>query len=317
MRKVTFLIPAHNEEKHIGFALDKLAALKRELPSIEVLVGLDGCTDNTKNVVSGYRFAKIIESKRRLGKAAMMEKLISKASGEIMIVNDADWMFIGNRKDLEKLLSLFDDPKLGGIGDYYAITYTPERVDKVNNALYLGDAWTTRFFVEYKMQQFAERKNSKIYAKPLKPESYLFFVNFFRKSAVGKAKTTYDDGERYIQMADKGYRVQLLPIDSKPYLLSSYTKIDWKGLYKQKVRGAVGRKAVADMYGKCKTNFFNLYIPSFLYVLHNLPRIKRLKAVYGILIWWFISLLAAIKFALMRKPVSTQEAWKLQYKRKV
>ena len=56
---VSFLIPAHNEERIIGHALDGLAAIAR--PDVEVLVGLDGCTDGTKAIVKRYPFAKWVE----------------------------------------------------------------------------------------------------------------------------------------------------------------------------------------------------------------------------------------------------------------
>ena len=63
--KASFLLPAHNEEKIIQHALDSLQAIAS--PTIEVLVGLDGCTDGTKGVVERYDFVRYVEMDERVG----------------------------------------------------------------------------------------------------------------------------------------------------------------------------------------------------------------------------------------------------------
>ena len=45
-RKISFLIPAHNEEKIIAKTLENLINLPWQ--NYEVIVGLDGCTENSK-----------------------------------------------------------------------------------------------------------------------------------------------------------------------------------------------------------------------------------------------------------------------------
>ncbi len=52
-RKISFLIPAHNEEKIIGKTLDNLFNLPYN--NYEVIIGLDGCTDNTEQIVRKFR----------------------------------------------------------------------------------------------------------------------------------------------------------------------------------------------------------------------------------------------------------------------
>ena len=51
--KLSFLIPAHNEEKIISKTLNNLINLPYE--NYEVLVGLDGCTDRTEEIVKRFK----------------------------------------------------------------------------------------------------------------------------------------------------------------------------------------------------------------------------------------------------------------------
>ena len=50
--KISFLIAAHNEEKIIGKTLENL--LRLPYSNFEVIIGLDGCTDNTEKIVKNY-----------------------------------------------------------------------------------------------------------------------------------------------------------------------------------------------------------------------------------------------------------------------
>jgi len=52
MKKISFLISAHNEEKIIGRTLENLINLPYE--NYEIILGLDGCTDNTERIVKSF-----------------------------------------------------------------------------------------------------------------------------------------------------------------------------------------------------------------------------------------------------------------------
>ena len=61
MKKVSIIIPAHNEEKTIGKLLDKI--IKIELNQInfekEIIVVDDGSNDNTANICEKYQKIKL------------------------------------------------------------------------------------------------------------------------------------------------------------------------------------------------------------------------------------------------------------------
>jgi len=295
-------MPAHNEEKRIWKTLDCLACLKWFYGrKIEVLVGLDGCSDNTEQVVKNYDFVKYIKTKKRMGKHYIIDKLIGMARGEIIAIMDADRAFIWRVGDLEKIMDCFNDPRVGGLGDYYTTTFIEENM-KDGNALYLGDAWNTLLMLEHKIKNLPCRR----YADHTKS---MFYVNFFRKELVEKTKTLCDDGERFIQILKKGYRVRLLGIEERPNFKAVYNFMNFWGFVKTKLRGFIAQDQIDRLYGN---HSVKPSISMFTYILRNLHRVKRLKALFGIFLWWLAIGIARIQYQFINKNISTREGWELR-----
>ena len=55
MKKVSVIIPAHNEEKYIAKCLDsiRIAESNMDIP-VEIIVSLNRCTDNTEEIAKKY-----------------------------------------------------------------------------------------------------------------------------------------------------------------------------------------------------------------------------------------------------------------------
>jgi len=85
MEKVTVVIPARNEEKHIANVIKNVS--KCELVN-EVLVVNNNSSDNTKQVALSCG-AKVVTCKK-VGKGYAMEMGIKYASGDIVLFADAD-----------------------------------------------------------------------------------------------------------------------------------------------------------------------------------------------------------------------------------
>lgn len=113
--KVSILIPAHNEETVIEQKLKNCFNLDYPSGSLEVILILDNCTDNTKNIA--FKFAdknlKIIEQKVRSGKMAALNKAVPEAQGEILIFTDANAFFKNNA--IETLIKYFKNSDIGGV----------------------------------------------------------------------------------------------------------------------------------------------------------------------------------------------------------
>ncbi len=110
---ISILIAAHNEEAVIAEKLDSCLALDYPRAQVEVIVISDGSTDATAAIVSGYvKDGVIFEPHReRRGKSYVLNRAAEKATGEIMLVSDANAMF--EPRALRTLVQNFADPTIG------------------------------------------------------------------------------------------------------------------------------------------------------------------------------------------------------------
>lgn len=110
---VSIIVPAHNEESGIEAKLRNLLALDYPRERVEILIGSDGSSDRTEEIVR--RFAGegvgLISFPKQLGKSAMQNGLVATASGEILVFTDADCLL--PRGALSRLVENFADDRVG------------------------------------------------------------------------------------------------------------------------------------------------------------------------------------------------------------
>jgi biofilm PGA synthesis N-glycosyltransferase PgaC len=91
---LTIGICAYNEEWNIGELLTNILSIQGIPKDAEVIAVCSGCQDGTAEVVREFarrdRRVKLIEEPRRLGKAAAVNKILSKAKGEQIVFVSAD-----------------------------------------------------------------------------------------------------------------------------------------------------------------------------------------------------------------------------------
>ncbi len=83
---LSIVIPAHNEAERIGKTLEEYLKVFKDA---EIIVVLNGCTDNTKEVVEKFD-VKILEFNEKLGKGGAIIEGFKVARGEILAFADAD-----------------------------------------------------------------------------------------------------------------------------------------------------------------------------------------------------------------------------------
>ena len=111
---VSVLIPAYNEEPVIATSISRILASTH--PKLDVIVIDDGSTDGTSEAVRGS-FAdeprvKLITA-RNGGKARATNLGLQRATGDIVVVLDADTQF--EPTTISRLVRWFADPKIGAV----------------------------------------------------------------------------------------------------------------------------------------------------------------------------------------------------------
>jgi glycosyltransferase involved in cell wall biosynthesis len=107
MRKLSVIIPVYNEEKTIHLILDKVHAV-RLLEGIdkEVIIVNDFSTDNTESAINQYQQRnkelniQYFKHSINKGKGAALHTGIEKATGDFIIIQDADLEYNPNEYNL-------------------------------------------------------------------------------------------------------------------------------------------------------------------------------------------------------------------------
>ncbi len=120
---VAILIPAYNEEAVIGAKIQNSLALDYDGGKVEILIGSDGSTDRTNEIVSSFTDPRIrlIQLPGRSGKTGVLNRLVEECTAEILVITDANVRLAGD--SLRNLIRHFADEKVGCVcgGKYIEI----------------------------------------------------------------------------------------------------------------------------------------------------------------------------------------------------
>lgn len=111
--RVSFIIPAFNEESAIEQKLLNLMELDYPRELTEILVGSDGSTDHTEEIVRKYapEGVQLVAHPVQRGKSAVQNDLVTRSSGKILVFTDADCLL--GRDALSKVIEDFANPQVG------------------------------------------------------------------------------------------------------------------------------------------------------------------------------------------------------------
>ncbi len=111
-QKISLILAAYNEEKIIEEKIRNCFELEFPRENLEILIGSDGSTDRTEAIAAQYAPAiKLFAFPQNQGKSAVLNQLVPRAQGDIVVFCDANTMMLKNA--LQKLLAPFEDPKVG------------------------------------------------------------------------------------------------------------------------------------------------------------------------------------------------------------
>jgi cellulose synthase/poly-beta-1,6-N-acetylglucosamine synthase-like glycosyltransferase len=110
--KVSLIIAAFNEERILEEKIRNSFELEYPRDDLEILIGSDGSSDRTEAIAAQYApGVKLFAFPQREGKAAVLNRLVPAARGDILVFCDANTMLLKNV--LQKLLAHFEDENVG------------------------------------------------------------------------------------------------------------------------------------------------------------------------------------------------------------
>ncbi len=133
---ISVVVAAFNEEKVIEEKITNLLASNYPRSKIEILIGDDGSTDRTREIVGRYkaRDVRLITGEERRGKSAIQNDAVTAAAGSILVFSDADCLI--SPDTLQDVVDNFADPGVGLVTGTAAFVNSNETEVTRNENLY-------------------------------------------------------------------------------------------------------------------------------------------------------------------------------------
>lgn len=122
---VSIVVVAYNEGDRIEDRIENLLALDYPADRLEIIVGSDGSTDDTVARARRYqsRGVRVFAFQARRGKPAMLNDLVPRARGDVVLFADARQRF--ERGALRAIVANFADPAVGAVSGELVIEPAP------------------------------------------------------------------------------------------------------------------------------------------------------------------------------------------------
>jgi cellulose synthase/poly-beta-1,6-N-acetylglucosamine synthase-like glycosyltransferase len=121
------VVVGHNEATRIEGRLKNLLSLDYPRDRLEILFASDGSTDGTVEVARAFEAAGvvIIAFEGRRGKPAVLNDVVARARGDIVVLVDARQTF--DKGALRELVKAFADPQVGAVGGELILTTAEDK----------------------------------------------------------------------------------------------------------------------------------------------------------------------------------------------
>jgi len=133
---VSILIPAYNEERNIAQKIENTLRLDYPRDKTEILVGTDGASDRTAEIVRGFteKGVRLMEFVDNRGKTAVQNDLVKASTGEILIFTDAASFLSGDA--VRKIVRNFADERIGCVAGMMRFVDTDHNITTESQGLY-------------------------------------------------------------------------------------------------------------------------------------------------------------------------------------
>ena len=217
MQTLSIIIPCYNEEQTIKVIIGRIKNIKINLKK-EIIVVDDGSTDNSLNLLKSIKGITLISHDINQGKGAAIRTGLKKASGDIILIQDADLEY--DPEDIPKLLEPILDNESKVVYGSRFLEKKFKIFDK-NRIIYpshlIGNKILSMFTTILYFQKITDMETG-----------YKLFVNSAIKNLNLKANGFDIEPEITAKIKKSGYNILEIPINFKPRLIEEGKKITWK-----------------------------------------------------------------------------------------
>ena len=211
MTTLSIIIPAYNEEKNIKTVIEKVNSVNLDSIKKEIIVVDDFSTDGTRESLKKIKNIKVFYHKKNMGKGSAVRTGLKHATGDIIIIQDADLEYDPN--DYPKLIN----PILNG----KTKVVFGSRFLKKHNARY-------KFY--YLGNRFLSIITTLLYFRKISDMEtcYKAFRTDVIKNIRLRAKRFDIEPEITAKIIKQGYKILEVPIWYKCRSFNEGKKISWK-----------------------------------------------------------------------------------------
>ncbi len=235
---VSIVMSVYNEERTVAAKVLNLLDSRYPADKMEILIGSDGSSDGTEEVLKNISSERVhtysFDSRR--GKTSVLNDLVPKAKGRIVIFCDARQVF--DRDAVANLAANFSDRSVGCVSGELVFT-ADEGYTGVSEGV--GLYW--------KYETLIRKYESAVHSMPGATGAiYAIRKKFFKQLPVN---TILDDVYIPLAIASKGLRC-IWDSEAKAYDKPAYTP---KEEYRRKVRTLSGNYQIFNMFGSLLNPF--------------------------------------------------------------
>ena len=216
---VTFLVPAHNEEKHIKKCLTAILNLDYPKDKLKVICINDGSTDRTLEICKSIKDPRLtIIDKPNTGKADSLNQGLKLVDSEYVVSMDAD--SYPERDYLKKVLPYFNKKDIVAVTPALKVKETRTLMQKIQWVEYIFSIYLRKAFAFFNCQYVLPGPGS------------ICKTEVVREVGGWDKESLVEDTELAFKLHSKGYKMENSP---NAYVTTEAPET-FKDLFKQRIR---------------------------------------------------------------------------------
>lgn len=217
--KLSVVIPAYNEERTIAETIRRVKAVDLGGLELEIVVVDDGSKDQTRELLKTIPGIRVVLHERNSGKGAAVKSGFRAATGDIVLIQDADLEY--DPQDYPALLQpILDGRAEATMGSRFIL----ERLQ------FFGKGAKSPFFTHYIGNILIVRLTNALYRHSA--TDYEGCYKAFSKRVVDRIPIAANgfeyDNELICKLLRRGHRIAEVPIKYRPRTYEEGKKIKWQ-----------------------------------------------------------------------------------------